>query len=352
MFTRRSPVLGQIQIDLSMAQGFGFVVPARVRGNTLRISSSRASATEPKNKPAAGQSVFVRALILSTFLLLACGGAKQESAPVPPAPAPAAAPEPAPAPVPAKEEQLVVFAAASLRDAFTTLSDAFKAANSGITVTLNFAGTQELRTQLEQGAQVDVFASADQKHMGELLKAGRVKDPALFARNEPVIVVAKESAKKLKGIADLPKLKKLVIGVPEVPIGRYTLQILDRASEKFGKKFAEQTLAKVVSRELNVRQVLAKVSLGEADAGIVYRTDALSLKEGKENVTVVDIPPDINVIAEYPIAVVTDAPHPRLAEQWVKLVQSELGQRALQSAGFLPPGEPAAAAPSGAAPAK
>jgi molybdate transport system substrate-binding protein len=173
--------------------------------------------------------------------------------------------------------------------------------------------------------------------MTELLNAGRVATPVLFARNEPVIVVARESAKKVHGIADLPKLGKLVIGVPEVPIGRYTLQILERASAKLGKKFADQTLAKVVSRELNVRQVLAKVSLAEADAGIVYRTDALSLKESKDSATIVDIPSDINVIAEYPIAVVTGAPHPNLASAWVKLVQSELGRRALQNAGFMLP---------------
>jgi molybdate transport system substrate-binding protein len=276
-----------------------------------------------------------RIILLWSLCLLACGGPKEERAPAPGAPA-APAPETAPTPAPPKEEQLVVFAAASLRDAFTTLSDAFKASNNGIEVTLNFAGTQELRTQLEQGAQVDVFASADHKHMSELLQAGRVKDPSLFARNEPVIIVAKESAKKVKGIADLPKLKKLVIGVPEVPIGRYTLQILDLAAKQLGEKYPEQVLAKVVSRELNVRQVLAKVSLGEADAGIVYRTDALSLKDGQDKVAVVDIPAEINVIAEYPIAVVANAPHPGLASAWVKLVKSELGQKALHDAGFLP----------------
>jgi molybdate transport system substrate-binding protein len=278
-----------------------------------------------------------RSLIISSLLLACCGGPKQEPQPQAPASEQQATPPAPPPAAPPEEDQLVVFAAASLREVFTTLSTAFKTANSSTTVTLNFAGTQELRTQLEQGAQADVFASADQKHMTELLNAARATAPVVFARNEPVIVVARESAKKVHGIADLPKLKKIVIGVPEVPIGRYTLQILERASAKLGKKFAEQTLAKVVSRELNVRQVLAKVSLGEADAGIVYRTDAQSLKAGKDSVSVVDIPPDINVIAEYPIAVVAGAPHPNLASAWVKLVQSELGRRALQDAGFMLP---------------
>lgn len=276
-----------------------------------------------------------RSLIISSLLLACCGSPKPESS-VPAADERATPPSPPPA-APPKEDQLVVFAATSLRDVFTTLSDAFKTAGSTTTVTLNFAGTQELRTQLEQGAQADVFASADHMHMTELLRAGRVIAPVLLARNEPVIVVARESAKKVQGLADLPKLEKLVIGVPEVPIGRYTLQIFERASAKLGKQFAQQALAKVVSRELNVRQVLAKVSLGEADAGIVYRTDALSLKDGKDRLTVVDIPPDINVIAEYPIAVVAGAPHPNLASAWVKLVQSELGRRTLQGAGFILP---------------
>jgi molybdate transport system substrate-binding protein len=284
-----------------------------------------------------------RSLIISSLLLACCGSPKQEPQPAPPPEQQATPPAPPPA-APPQEDQVVVFAAASLRDVFTALSSAFKTANSNTAVTLNFAGTQELRTQLEQGAQADVFASADQKHMTELLNAGRVTAPVVFARNEPVIVVARESAAKVQSIADLPKLKKLVIGVPEVPIGRYTLQILERASAKLGKKFAGQTLAKVVSRELNVRQVLAKVSLGEADAGIVYRTDAQSLKAGKDSVTVVEIPPDINVIAEYPIAVVAGAPHPNLASAWFKLVQSELGRRALQDAGFMLPEADAAPA--------
>jgi molybdate transport system substrate-binding protein len=290
-----------------------------------------------------------RCLLLVSCLLAACGGSQGEPAPehvarTTPASAPSAAAKP--------EDQLVVFAAASLRDAFTRLGDAFEAAHSGVKVTFNFAGTQELRTQLEQGAQVDVFAAADPKHMDALKAAGRVSDPKLFARNEPVIIVARESAKNVRGLADLQKLQKLVIGVPEVPIGRYTLQILERASAKLGPQFPEKTLARVASRELNVRQVLAKVSLGEADAGVVYRTDALSLKEGKDRITVVDIAPDFNVVAEYPIAVVSEAPHPTLARAWVELVQSDAGQQTLRGAGFVSAHDATAstgAAPSGGA---
>lgn len=235
---------------------------------------------------------------------------------------------------PAAEDKLVVFAATSLRDAFNSMSEAFKASHAGVEITFNFAGTQELRTQLEQGAAVDVFASADQKHMGELVKAGRASTPVLMAKNEPVIVVAKEATQTIQGLADLPAAARLVMGTAEVPIGRYTLQVLDKAAAaSFGADFRSKVEAKVVSRELNVRQVLAKVKLGEAEAGVVYRTDAKSMPE----LTVLTIPAEVNVIAEYPIAVVNGAQHPELAKAWVEFVRSDAGQSALQSAGFLPP---------------
>lgn len=234
----------------------------------------------------------------------------------------------------AREDSLVVFAATSLRDVFTTMGDDFKRAHPGVDLTFNFAGTQELRTQLEHGAAVDVFGSADQRHMDELVRASRASSPVVFARNEPVLVVATEAATSIRGLADLPSASRIVIGTPEVPIGRYTLQILDRAAATLGADFRSRVEARVVSRELNVRQVLTKVSLGEAQAGLVYRTDAQSTRN---RVTIVTIPPDINVIAEYPIAVVTGAAHPELARAWVEFVLSTDGQRALRGAGFLAP---------------
>lgn len=233
-----------------------------------------------------------------------------------------------------REETLVVFAAASLQGVFNTLSDVFRRSHAGVEVVFDFAGTAELRAQLEHGAVVDVFASADRKHMDELVRASRASSPVVFALNEPVIAVPKAGAATLRSLADLPRASRIVIGAPEVPIGRYTLQILDRASAKLGADFRAKVESKVVSRELNVRQVLAKVSLGEVDAGIVYRTDARAMGD---RVAVVTIPPEINVIAEYPIAVVTGAPHPGLARAWVNLVLSAEGQRILTGAGFLAP---------------
>jgi molybdate transport system substrate-binding protein len=232
------------------------------------------------------------------------------------------------------EDSVVVFAAASLRDAFTAMAGGFKAAHPGTQVRFNFAGTQELRAQLEQGAAADVFASADQKHMAELTHASRVANPVVFAHNEPVVVVARESEGAIKTLGDLPLAERIVIGAPEVPIGRYALQILDRAQASLGADFLARVEKKIVSRELNARQVLSKVSLGEAQAGIVYRTDARAVAR---KVAIVPIPPAVNVIAEYPIGVVTGAAHPGLARAWVELVVSAEGRRWLLEAGFLAP---------------
>ena len=234
----------------------------------------------------------------------------------------------------AAEEQLVVFAATSLRDAFTQLGGMFEQSHPGTKVTFSFAGTQELRTQIEHGSPADVFASADRKHMDELATKKRVVAPVVFARNAPVLVVARESAATVRDIKDLPAAPRIVLGAAEVPIGRYTLQILDRANERLGGDFRSRVEAKVVSRELNVRQVLAKVSLGEAAAGIVYRTDA---RAAKGEVETIAIPSDINVIAEYPVAAITEGAHPKLARAWLDLLMSSAGQGALAEAGFLAP---------------
>ena len=204
----------------------------------------------------------------------------------------------------------------------------------GVEVSFNFAGTQELRTQLEQGAPADVFASADERHMQALQNAARVEAPRIFAQNEPVMVVSKEKAASIRSLAELPLAERIVVGAPEVPIGKYTLQILDKASHSLGADFRSRVEARIVSRELNVRQVLAKVTLGEADAGIVYRTD---IGADRDKISVVTIPPELNVTAKYPIATVKGAAHPGLGQQWVSLILSERGQTILRDSGFIVP---------------
>ena len=212
---------------------------------------------------------------------------------------------------------LSVFAASSLRESFTELARAFELKHPGVHVELQFAGSQDLRVQLDNGARADVFASADLEHM-----RGIGRDLQIFARNEPVLVVPAPNPAGLKQFGDLPKAKRVVLGAPQVPIGEYTEHIL--AAQDPG--FRRQVLAHTVSRELNVRQVLAKVSLGEADAAIVYRTDALA--EGKK-VQAFEIPGA--PLAAYPIAALNDGP---LAAEFVKLVLSPEGRAILKAFGF------------------
>jgi molybdate transport system substrate-binding protein len=231
----------------------------------------------------------------------------------------------------ASATELVVFEAASLKDVFAKLAPRFEKDNPGAKVVTNAAGSQELRTQIEHGAAADVMASADRKHMDALLSQGLVVAPSIFTCNEPVVVVRAALAASIKTLADLPRAERIVIGVPDVPIGAYTLQILKRAAAKYGADFTAQVEAKVASRELSVRQVLAKVALGEADAGVVYRSDAIT---ARAKVEVVAIPAELNVIAEYPIAALKAAPHPDLARRWIDLVKSPEGTAALRDAGF------------------
>jgi len=228
---------------------------------------------------------------------------------------------------------LVVFAAASLRESFGELARTFEREHPGVAVSLALAGSQELRTQIENGAPADVFASADPKHLEPLVAAKLVAAPRIFARNEPVIVVPRGNPAAIASLRDLPQASRLVLGIPEVPIGTYAVRILDAASVRYGADFRARVEARVVSREVNVRQVLAKVALGEADAAIVYRTDAAAAAKSVEQVI---IPPELNVVAQYPIAVVAAGKEPSLAREFVELVLSPAGQRILGRFGFRP----------------
>jgi molybdate transport system substrate-binding protein len=231
----------------------------------------------------------------------------------------------------AEAQELTVFAAASLREVFQSIALTFEKQHPNLKVRFNFAGSQDLRVQIEQGAKVDVFASADWKHMKSLATQGLVAEPKVFARNLPVVVVPKNNPAKVQTFADLAKVTHLVVGAPEVPIGAYTETIFAAAEKLNGKAFADRVRANVRSRELNVRQVLTKVALGEGDAGIVYKTDALTMPD---KVQVIEIPSAINVVAEYPIAALKAAPHAELARDFVKLVLSKEGEKVLTAAGF------------------
>lgn len=223
---------------------------------------------------------------------------------------------------------LLVYAASSLREPFTELAKGFEAAHPGVSVRLQFAGTQQLRMQLEHGARADVFASADHAHMEALRSAGHVEAPEVFARNVPVVIVATESAGRISHFEALPEAERIVLGAAEVPIGRYTAQVLKNA----GPAFESGVRARVVSEELNVKQVLHRVLLGEADAGIVYRSD---LPKDPAVLSWFEVPARFAVIAEYPHAVVKGGRQPELARAWMTWVGSEAGRRALEQSGFM-----------------
>ncbi len=227
-------------------------------------------------------------------------------------------------------QQLTVFAAASLTEAFEDLAERFEAAHPDVNVAVSFAGSQALRLQIEHGARADVFASANPHHMDALLGAGLVAGSRAFAHNELVVVVPPDNPASIEKFADLPRAERLVIGAPTVPVGSYTHQMLERAGAHLGGAFESAVLANVVSEENNVRLVRTKVELGEADAAIVYRTDAASCPR----VRTIEIPAHSNVRASYLIASVSDAKRSDLARAWIEYVCSDEGRRVLERHGF------------------
>lgn len=233
----------------------------------------------------------------------------------------------------ASAETVRVFAPASLVEAFRDVAALYEQQHAGDAIELNFAGSQVLRTQIEQGAPADVFASADLAHADALKAAGLLGPDDVFARNRLVVVVPAGSP-RVKGLKDVarPGVKVLVAG-PSVPVGRYTTQALAKlgAAGLYGDDFQARVQANVVSQETNVRAVLSKVALGEADAGFVYVTDATT---AAQRVQVIDIPERYNVVAEYPIGVVTKSAAALQAKAFVDLVLGPEGQAILRKYGF------------------
>jgi molybdate transport system substrate-binding protein len=275
--------------------------------------------------------------LLLTVLLTACGAAATPTpAPVVPTKVPPTlTPTAVPSTATPEPQTLTVFAASSLTDAFTEISAAFEAANPGVTVTLNFAGSGALRTQIEEGAPADVFASASGKEMDTLVTGSFVtKDvPQIFLTNKLVVILPANNPATLEKLEDLAKSGiKLVLAAETVPVGNYARQALDKMNGSFGADFKDKVLANVVSNEDNVKQVVAKVQLGEADAGIVYISDSIAAPELKS----IEIPAELNVIAKYPIAPLTKSENADLAAKFTEHVLSAEGQAVLQKWGFAP----------------
>jgi molybdate transport system substrate-binding protein len=238
---------------------------------------------------------------------------------------------------PRVQGELTIFTAASLTDAFKDMAAEIEKANPGTKLTFNFAGSPTLRTQLAQGARADVFASADEPNMAGAERHGTIiGEPQIFARNQLVVVVPAKNPAGIHTLQDLTKPKlKLVLTNKDVPVGNYARQALEKLSQDatYGPDFAKRVLANLVSEETNVKQVASKVQLGEADAGIVYSTDVTPTL--RDAVRVIQIPPEFNVIAKYPIAAVKGANNEAGAQAFIAYVLSPAGQTILARRGFL-----------------
>lgn len=232
---------------------------------------------------------------------------------------------------------LTVFVAASLADALEAIAWQYERAHPGLKVRMNVAGSQQLSAQLALGSPADVFASADEGWMKRVAARGRVAgEPVEFAINRPVVIVSRTRGAAIRSLADLARPGvKLVLGAPAVPIGHYSREALSKLGRQPGypKDFAKRVLANVVSEEENVKGVAGKVSLGEADAGIVYRSDVTpSLAP---NVRVLEFPKAASVRAPCWIAVLKGK-REAAAREFVELVRSDRGRRVLAERGFAP----------------
>jgi molybdate transport system substrate-binding protein len=231
---------------------------------------------------------------------------------------------------------LTIFAASSLTESFTALGRAYTT-KTGIPVRFQFAGSQILRSQLENGANADLLASASRETI--LLLENTLLEPVrIFARNRLVLIAPKRGRGLVKTLADLGKSGvRLVIAQNTVPVGVYTRQMFAKleATGRYGLDFAARVQKNVVSEETNVRQVALKVRLGEADAGVVYSTDVTP--DLKPNIIEIAIPAQQNVLAAYPIAVLKQSRNLEAAREFVGYVLSPAGQGILQRWGFLRP---------------
>lgn len=233
----------------------------------------------------------------------------------------------------AQVRTVTVFAAASLGDAFRAMQGPFEKKHPGWKLQFSFAASSTLRVQIEQGAPAHVFASADQEQMQPLVSHRLAGAPKVFARNRLVVVVPASNPGKVAGVQDLARPGLRVLGTAEnVPVGRYSRQVLGKLSgmNGFPRDFAARVERNLVSREANVRAVLAKIELGEGDAALVYESDA----HASSRVRRFALPATANVTAAYPMAVLSDSPQRSGGEAFVQFVLSREGQAVLRRYGF------------------
>ncbi|MFH0750355.1 MAG: molybdate ABC transporter substrate-binding protein, partial [Chloroflexota bacterium] len=224
------------------------------------------------------------------------------------------------------------------REAFGAVKEAYEAATPAVTLVFSFDASSALRAQVEQGAPVDVFASADARNPRILAEAGLTSgEPLAFAGNRLAIVVPAANPARIASPVDLARPDvRLVSAGPEVPITSYTAKMLSNLARLPGypERYVAAVSANVVSREDNVKAVLAKVQLGEGDAGVVYATDA---KAAGDDVRTIPIPDEANVVATYAAVVPKDAPHPAAAASFLAWLRGPDGMAVLARFGFTAP---------------
>ena len=231
---------------------------------------------------------------------------------------------------------LTILAASSLTDAFGQLGNTFEKQNPGTTVRASFGASSDLLAQIQQGAPADVFASAAEEEMNTAVKDGRVSGkPEVFVKNREVIMVPKDNPANIKSLEDMSKPDiKLVLAAKDVPAADYAVEILGKADKEYGSGFKKKVLSNVVSREADVRASVNRVVVGDADVTFGYASDYTP--DIRDKVKVIPIPPNLNIIATYPIDALKDAKEPALAKKWVDLVTSAQGQKVLKKWNFEP----------------
>ena len=236
-----------------------------------------------------------------------------------------------------EQRTLNVFAAASLKEAFTAIASDFEVGHPGISIKLNFAGSQTLAAQINQGAPADVFACAAVKNLKEIRYSK--SSYRVFALNKLDIALRK-GLTGISTLADLDKVQNFVVADRSVPVGAYTDAFFRRAATKYGSQWVDTLYSHIVSREADVKAVLAKVNLGEADAGVVYVSD---VRTDKGQVVELPIPDAFNQVAEYPAAIPSGAQDPPDAMLFIKFLLQPSSQRTLERSGFIsvarPPGK-------------
>jgi molybdate transport system substrate-binding protein len=235
----------------------------------------------------------------------------------------------------AASTRLTVLAAASLTNVFPRIGAAFAKQHPGVTFSFSFGGTDQLATQIRQGAPADVFAGASVKYGDQLAGANLIEPFKGFCTNQLVLVVPASNPAGISSLQDLAsKRVKLVIGSEAVPVGSYARTVLGNLDATYGSKYSSSVLAKVVSNEDSVTSIITKVQIGEADAGFVYITDAQAAGSKVKSFT---LPTDAQAVATYPIAMVRASKHATVARRFVDFVLTGPAQRLLEQAGFGPP---------------